>query len=145
MVRGVLLALAALALGCDAAAAEATGETWAADLKVESSELAAARPMDTYLYSVFVRNGGDDTARNAELIILLPLNTRVGAVEGCKAGAQGAVPGTTGTLRCALGDLTAGDARKLQFLIRTNAAHAACTAIAVSDTPDPNPMNNIRN
>lgn len=134
-----LPAFAALVLFLWSASAYA-GDT-SADLMVRSARLDLARPRNTFGYNVVVANTGPGAAHNAELLVLLPPGTGVRNGEECVA-ANGGAP--AGLLRCKLGTLAVGEERRVFVLLVSPEPHPRVTAIAVSDTPDPDAANNVR-
>ncbi len=128
-----LLMLVLLMIGAPSAkAADAS-----ADLTIRSARLEIARPMNTFGYNAVIANEGPDAASNVEVLVLLPPGVAIRNPDACRQQ-------SSGLARCALGTLAAGEERRVFLLLTSPARHPQVTAVALSDTPDPNASNNFR-
>jgi hypothetical protein len=110
-----------------------------ADLDITQARLDLARAANTFGYSATVRNDGPQEARRVEVLLLLP--PQVGVRKDHRCSVAGDEP--AGLVRCRLGTLAAGEERRVFVLIMSARQAPSITAIAVSDTPDPDPSNNV--
>ena len=127
-----LLMFVLLMFGAPSARAADAG----ADLALRAARLDIARPMNTLGYNAVVVNDGPETATNVEILVLLPPGTTVRNGEECT--------GARSLLRCALGSLAAGEVRRVFVLLVSPERSPRVTAIAVSETADPEASNNVR-
>ena len=126
----------ALALVLTAVAADV--DEGRADLAVRETRLDPARARETFGFSVVVVNKRPDRALKAEVVVLLAPGMHVRNEEACKTSRGG------GLARCALGTLKAGEERRVFLLLTSRARAPRVTAIAISETADPDPANNMR-
>lgn len=119
-------------------------EVWQADVQVQAIEVSQVR-MGLFV-RIVVFSDNDDAARNARVEILLPVG--VAAVK--MAGGCVASPSPNGTTQltarivCQLGDLPVRALREVWVQTTTPPPGVLKTfgAVALSDTPDPQPVNN---
>ena len=108
-----------------------------ADLAIRSARLDIARPMNTFGYNAVVANDGPDAAANVEVLVLLPPGVAIRNPDACQQQ-------SSALARCALGTLAAGEERRVFLLLTSPTRHPQITAVALSDTPDPDGSNNLR-
>ncbi|MEM7482281.1 MAG: hypothetical protein AAF481_13980 [Acidobacteriota bacterium] len=101
---------------------------------------------------VTVHSFHDDTARQAQLRLLLPVGVRVVSIEpaektsSCSASTP-ARDGTQGLVSCDLGDLDVNQTRSVSIATTVPpefVPRSTCAALVWSETPDPEVANNHR-
>jgi hypothetical protein len=112
-----------------------------ADVEVRSARLDYARPANTFGFSAVIVNNGPQEAPSAAVIVYLPTGAQVRNAEPCS------VVGNSRQhviLRCDLGTLRPGEQRRVFMLVVTKHAQPHVASFAVSDWPDPDSSNNMR-
>lgn len=139
-----LPALVLLATAGDLPSRPHPQQVWQADVRVRTLEIVKSRTAISARIVVYAEN--DDDARDARLLILLPVGVgveRLGA--GCAASAgPSTVPSWRAIVACDLGSIADHGYREVQ--ITTTLPQAGMDSrmgvFAYSATPDPNPGNN---
>ena len=117
---------------------------WQADVQIRTLEITRARTGVSVRIVVYTEH--DDEARDARLLILLPVGAGIQKlVAGCSASAgPSMMPSLRATVTCELGSIADGGFHEV--LLGLTAPSAASPArlgvFAYSSTPDPRPGNN---
>jgi len=120
------------------------GQVWQADIQVRTLEITKSRTSITV--RVVVTTEKDDEARDAHLLILLPIGVgidRLGA--GCTAiSGPSMLPSLRGTVECELGSIPDHGVREavISTTIPPEPLPKRFGVFVYSSTPDPNPGNN---
>jgi uncharacterized repeat protein (TIGR01451 family) len=102
------------------------------------------KPSGTITYTVTVANAGPTGATGVVLQDLLPATGRLQSATPSSGTCTGIAKNATGTLTCALGDMSAGASNTATILIKVvlNKGTVTNTANVTSSTFDPNSANN---
>ena len=117
---------------------------WQADVQIRTLEVTRARTGISVRVVVYTEH--DDEARDARLLILLPVGVGIQKlVAGCSASpAPSMVPSLRATVTCELGSIADGGFHEVQVALTApqSSAPARLGVFAYSATPDPKPGNN---
>lgn len=137
----IVLALGQLADGSYASAGQ---QTWKADVQIRTLEITKARSGMTARVVVYTEN--DDEARDARLLILLPVGVGVERLaSGCAASpGPSMVPSLRATVACDLGPIADRGYREVVLMttLPPEGMPKRFGVFAYSGTPDPVPANN---
>jgi hypothetical protein len=120
-------------------------QTWQADVQIRTLEITKSRSSVTARVVVYTEN--DDEARDARLLILLPVGVGVERLAaGCAASAgPSMVPSLRATVTCDLGPIADRGYREVLLLttLPPEGMPVRFGVFAYSGTPDPVPGNNF--
>jgi hypothetical protein len=120
------------------------GQLWQADIQIRTLEVTRSKSSLTARIVVYTEK--DDEARNAHLIILLPLGAGIDRIAaGCAAAAgPSMLPSLRATIECDLGSITNHGMREIiiSTTIPPDALPKRFGVFVYSATPDPAPGNN---
>ena len=142
--RDVLLLSAAALLGGVGDLVIRQPLAWQADVQIRTLEVTKARSGISIRIVVYTEH--DDEARDARLLILLPVGVGVQRlVAGCSASAgPSMMPSLRATVTCELGSIADRGFHEVQLGITAPSSQAPTRlgVFAYSATPDPQPGNN---
>ena len=138
------LSLLSLMTRSDAANVTDQGQVWQADVQVRTLEITRSRSNITVRVVVYTEK--DDEARDAKLILLLPVGVGIDRLgQGCSANAgPSMLPSLRGTVECDLGSMPDHAIREaiISTTIPPDVVPKRFGVFVFSSTPDPNPGNN---
>lgn len=138
------LSVLPLLVSSDVAVADRQGQVWQADIQIRTLEVTRSRSSMTA--RVVVYSEKDDEAKDARLIVLLPLGVgidRLGA--GCTATAgPSMLPSLRAAVECDLGSIPDRGLREVVVTttLPPDVMPKRFGVFAYSSTPDPTPGNN---
>lgn len=119
-------------------------QTWQADIRIRTLEITKSRAGLSARIVIYTEN--DDEARDARLLILLPVGVGLERIENGCAAAPGPsmVPSLRATVVCDLGSLADRGYREVQLMttLPPEGVPMRFGVFAYSGTPDPVPGNN---
>ena len=142
--RGALLLVATALVGGVRDSGRSQKLAWQADVQIRTLEITKARSGISVRVVVFTEH--DDEARDARLLILLPVGVGVQRlVAGCTASASPSMmPSLRATVTCELGSIADGGFHEVLIGITAPSSPTPTRlgVFAYSATPDPRPGNN---
>jgi hypothetical protein len=142
--RLAVLSSPALIAHTDVARLDGQGQVWQADVQIRTLEVTRSR--NNVTARVVVYSEKDDEARDARLIILLPLGVGVDHLSpGCTAAAgPSMLPSLRAAVQCELGSIPDRGIREatITTTIPPDAVQKRFAVFVYSNTPDPMPANN---
>jgi hypothetical protein len=119
-------------------------QRWQADIQIRTLEVTKMKTSMSVRVVVYTEN--DDEARDARVLILLPVGTGIERLAaGCAASAgPSMVPSLRGTVLCDVGNISNGGFREvsLTMTLPSEPLPRRIGAFTYSRTPDPMPGNN---